>query len=232
MNKCRRIICTIMACYVLLSLSACNKPSSDISSVDGSTVVGDSNGTHVDSSVNLIDKSDKGITFELSGDFMDCKVIDLDESNLNSELEGALYGFNLIKNLNNTDYKILTMMVVPNELILDPVVRGEYQYIQQAESYSLIGKINNLDPKDVGADVANTYNNGIITQLQTIFFNELVYLNSITEYDNTDNPPDDEVEQSDNITVDLSTDDTVIEPDNTEVELENTSIKENDELDE
>lgn len=120
-----------------------------------------------------VNKSDLGISMELTGDYSDCMVSDLSDDELIAFGNQVLGGFSIKKDIDGTVYTLSNVAVVNNESLSTSEIRAQYPYIYSGREYSVVATLPLIDNTDSDVyDTVMSLQTGVIQQLCTIFFDE------------------------------------------------------------
>lgn len=120
-----------------------------------------------------VNKTDLGISMELTGEYSDCEVSDLSSEELATFGDQVLGGFSIKKDIDGTVYTLSNVAVVNNESLSTSEIRSQYPYIYSGSEYSIVATLPLIDNSDSDVyDTVMSLQTGVIQQLCTIFFDE------------------------------------------------------------
>lgn len=120
-----------------------------------------------------VNKTELGISMELTGDYSDCEVSDLSSEELATFGNQVLGGFSIKKDIEGTVYTLSNVAVVNNESLSTSEIRSQYPYIYSGREYSIVATLPLIDNSDSDVyDTVMSLQTGVIHQLCTIFFDE------------------------------------------------------------
>lgn len=120
-----------------------------------------------------VNKTELGISMELTGEYSDCKVSDLSNDELATFGNQVLGGFSIKKDIDGTVYTLSNVAVVNNESLSTSEIRAQYPYIYSGSEYSIVATLPLIDNSDSDVyDTVMSLQTGVIQQLCTIFFDE------------------------------------------------------------
>ena len=230
--KVKKLLALLLVLVCVFSLAACQKNDNldntkvDTEVVDGETLENTTDGNDSTSENILltqnINRSELGLTMELSGNYSDCKVVDLDESGYKAISDKAIAGFNIVKTLNGADYILSSIAVVDSSATQSSEDRAKFPYIFAGSGYSIVATLPTCNASDSSVyEQINQLQAGIMQQLCTIFFDEsaLTTSNNSGSNDVVTNESEGETSTTEDSTTDSELSD---ESTDTNEELENS----------
>ena len=120
-----------------------------------------------------IEKLNLGIRMTLTDDFADCIDKDLSAEQLTAISSEAIGGFSLVKTLNNEEYILSELVVLPSSVVATPEESAKFPYLFRGNNYTIIATIPQLTEDDGDAyNEAIDIQNKIMIQLASIIFDE------------------------------------------------------------
>lgn len=170
--KTKRLIALSLVVVMALSLTACGGSNVDSDETSEEQVQSQS-----------VNKSNLGITMELSQDYADCIVTDIPSANLEEGMQG---GFTISKEIDGIEYALADVYVVDNSLVETADQRSSYPYIFSGTQYSIAAKLPMSDTKSEDYELVSNLQSGVLQQLTSIFFSEDTLIDSLNGTDTTE----------------------------------------------
>lgn len=173
----------LLAGMMTLSICACSDKTTD---PDESTSPNETD-TNLEEQVEsqVVSRSNLGVTLDLSMEYADCEVVDLELGRVEELAPGAIGGFSINKAVGESSYTLANVLVVPNTSVDTPEKRAGFPYIFSGSTYSVVGLLPIINTTGEEYEQASQLQTGILNQLCTIFFDEQTLLASLGEEDVT-----------------------------------------------
>lgn len=167
----------LLAGMMALSICACSDKTTD---PDESTSPNETD-TNLEEQVEsqVVSRSNLGVTLDLSMEYADCEVVDLEPGRVEELAPGAIGGFSINKAVGGSSYTLANVLVVPNTSVDTPEKRAGFPYIFSGSTYSVVGLLPIINTTGEEYEQASQLQTGILNQLCTIFFDEQTLIGSL-----------------------------------------------------